>query len=219
MKNKWKWFFLLILPLGIWFIYDNYYFQKYVTLFSVEYPTENKKTVSNKLKDKMNIYMKWTKKKGIKKEKNKEELFANNELHPVSSSKNFNIAKLHHSYPLLTHDGLALLEKIGEKFNEKLKNTNLEGSKFIVTSLTRTESSLSQLKEVNQNASQNSAHLYGECFDISYSTFILPFTKLESCHKNYLRETLAEVILELRNDKLCWALKEFKQPCFHIVCK
>ena len=60
---------------------------RYVVL--VECPAENKETVSNKLKDKMNIYMKWTKKKGIKKGENKEELFANNELHPVSSSKNF----------------------------------------------------------------------------------------------------------------------------------
>lgn len=219
MKNKWNLFFLLALPMCIWFIYNNYYFQKYFTLYSVDCPPENKKIVSNKLKDHMKIYIKLTKKKGIKKCKNREELYKNKKLLPVSSSDNFHIAKLKHSYPLLTKNGITLLEKIGEKFGEKLKGTNLEGAKFIVTSLTRTESSLSQLTKVNKNASKNSAHLYGECFDISYSNFLLPFKKLELCHKKYLKETLAEVILELRNNKLCWALKEFKEPCFHIVCK
>lgn len=167
----------------------------------------------------MKIYIKLTKKKGIKKCKNREELYKNKKLLPVSSSNNFHIAKLKHSYPLLTNNGLALLEKIGEKFEAKLKGTNLEGAKFIVTSLTRTESSLSQLTKVNKNANKNSAHLHGECFDISYSNFLLPFKKLEVCHMKRLKETLAEVILELRNNKLCWALKEFKEPCFHVVTR
>jgi hypothetical protein len=193
------------------------YFERYLLLKSIECPNTVEKRSSKKLNDKMSSYIKTAQKNGIPQCKSPEELYKNKELIKISSNQYFIIDDLTHSYPYLTSEGEKLLNQIGIKFQAKLKGTNLQGTKFIVTSLTRTYESVKSLLKTNGNASAKSAHMHGECFDITYKKFLKAYTRLKPCHTEYLKEILADVILELKQEKECWALTEIRQPCFHIV--
>jgi len=193
------------------------YFERYLMLNNIECTTTSKNNISRKLNDKMPSYIKTAKKNGITKCKNYTELSKNKKLIFITNNKYYKIDRLDYSYPYLTVEGKKLLNKIGANFQSKLKGTNLEGTKFIVSSLTRTVESVKNLRKVNKNASSKSAHMYGECFDIKYSFFQKKYTNLKPCHYEFLKETLANVILNLKQKKECWALTEINQPCFHIV--
>jgi hypothetical protein len=39
------------------------------------------------------------------------------------------------------------------------------------------------------------------------------------CDKWYMKEALAEVIWQLKEEKKCWATYERKQGCFHVVSR
>jgi hypothetical protein len=74
-------------------------------------------------------------------------------------------------------------------------------------------------RRYNSNSSENSPHLYGNTFDISYKRFIVRKLFLTNCDHKYLKEALAEVIWQLRNEKRCWATYERMQNCFHVVAR
>ena len=210
---------ILILALIGIYIFKPHYFDKAITLFKknidgIEFKEKNN---SLKLKDGLSSYIKSARKNGISKCSDKNEVLNNSELIKIANSDFFIIDNLTHSYPYLTEDGENLLNSIGEGFKSKIVNSDLKHSKFIVTSLTRTTESINRLLEVNPTAVTNSAHQYGECFDISYIRFSNLFVKLKPCHIEYLKETLAGVIYELNKNKECWAITENKQHCFHVV--
>jgi hypothetical protein len=69
------------------------------------------------------------------------------------------------------------------------------------------------------NASANSPHLYGNAFDISYKRFIVRKWSLTNCDKKFLKEALAEVIWQLREENRCWATYEKMQNCYHVVSR
>lgn len=123
---------------------------------------------------------------------------------------------MRYSYPFLTPGGKELLDELGVKFSEKLRNTELKEARFVVTSMFRTVSSVSRLRRHNRNAIRHSAHLHGTTFDISYEKFDHP-RALDADEKAYLKETLAQCIFELRSARKCWATYEMWQTCFHIV--
>lgn len=173
---------------------------------------------SSKLNDKTSFYMHKVKLNGIVPCSNEHELVSNNLLF-VDETKNYVVASLTSSYPYLTKKGKSLLDSIGARFNSKLINTPFKGTKFIVSSLTRTTESVNRLMKWNKNAVQNSPHLYGETFDIKYKMFHRPFAFLSKCNKKYLESVLAEVLYEMRTEKKCWVLKEKRQPCFHVVAR
>lgn len=125
---------------------------------------------------------------------------------------------MRYSYPFLTPKGSSLLEKLGEKFKAKLKNTDLKETRFVVTSMFRTVSSVSRLRRHNRNAIRHSAHLHGTTFDVSYDEFDHP-RPLSPDEKAYLKEMLAQSIYELREEKRCWATYELWQTCFHVVSR
>ncbi len=190
-----------------------------IMIENVDCPDTTIKRYSKKLNDKMPSYIELTKKNGIKEAKDVSELSKNKKLEKISDSRYYIIDKLTHSYPYLTEDGEDLLETIGERFQEKLEETDLEGTKFILTSLTRTTESVKKLRKRNSNSSMTSAHFHGECFDIAYARFERPYTRLKDCHIYFLKETLASVLLDLKKEKKCWALTERKIPCFHVVSR
>jgi len=196
-------------------------FNKIITPFkkNIECLEFKEKNNSLNLKDGLKGYIKFASRNGISKCSDKNEVLNNSELIKITNSDFFIIDNLTHSYPYLTEDGENLLNNIGEGFNSKIANSDLKHSKFIVTSLTRTTESINRLLEVNPSAISNSAHQYGECFDITYNRFSNYNVKLKPCHLNYLKEVLAGVIYELKKDKKCWALTENTQPCFHVVSR
>ena len=137
----------------------------------------------------------------------------------INNGNGFIIEKMSHSYPYLTNNGHDLLDEIGKRFQEKISSTRLKGSKFKITSMTRTTDKLKNLREINSNTSANSPHLYGNAFDISYLRFSARKHFLTYCDKNFLKETLAEVIWQIREEKKCWATYEIRQNCFHVVSR
>lgn len=141
------------------------------------------------------------------------------QLFGVRSGRCYKIEDLTYSYPYLTQDSKELLNEIGERFKEKINGEGLRGSRFTVTSMTRTSEMVKSLGKTNINASENSPHLNGNAFDISYTSFSILKLQVTGCDKWYMKEALAEVIYELKKEKRCWATYERKQGCFHVVSR
>ncbi len=137
----------------------------------------------------------------------------------VSSGRLFLVGDLSYSYPCLTREGEDLLEEIARRFRAKADASGLGGSRFIVTSLTRTSEQVRKLKRNNPNASVNSPHVNGNAFDISYIRFRSRKFFITDCDKRFLKEALAEVIVKLRDENRCWATYERNQNCFHVVAR
>lgn len=144
---------------------------------------------------------------------------ASGQLLRVGNSSRYRVGEMTHSYPYLTPNSRKLLNEIGKRFNKKVARDGLKGSKFIITSMTRTSEMIRLLGKTNINASDNSPHLNGNAFDISYSRFHIRKLNVTECDKWYMKEALAEVIWELRQEKKCWATYEKKQGCFHVVSR
>jgi hypothetical protein len=142
-----------------------------------------------------------------------------NELYRVTNRSTVIIEKLTHSYPYLTKEGKSLLAEIGKRFRKRVAAEGIHRASIRVTSLTRTTEILKKLRSVNSNASENSSHFYGNAFDISYVRFSAGKWFLTDCDRWYMKEALAQVIWELREEKRCWATYEINQGCFHVVAR
>lgn len=135
----------------------------------------------------------------------------------VKSCDNYSIDKLTHSYPYLVPEAAALLDSIGGRFRAKLAAQDGGDYRIIVTSLLRTSESVNRLQRRNVNSTDNSAHLYGTTFDISYVDFSRSLFSSKWHGDGELKNLLAEVLLELRDEGLCLVKFERKQGCFHIT--
>jgi hypothetical protein len=177
---------------------------------------------SRKLKDLLPDYIAVSRASGIDKCNDKRELLrkaGGREIFRVRDGRGYLIEDLSFSYPYLTKGGKELLKEIGKRFRKKISGTTLRGSDFKITSMTRTNEILRKLRKSNSNVSENSPHFYGNAFDISYVRFSAKKWFVTDCDKYYLKETLAEVIWQLREEKRCWATYEIKQGCFHVVAR
>jgi len=197
----------------------DYFFTDIIKVKCIDY---KQASFSKKLNNKIPDYIARSIVTGIKKCKDEKEILervAQGKLQKVNNGNGFIVEEMSHSYPFLTKDGKDLLNEIGRRFREKISGTRLRGSRFKITSMTRTTDMLKKLREVNSNTSPNSPHLYGNAFDISYLRFSTRKFFLTYCDKKYLKEALAEVIWDLRQENKCWATYEVKQSCFHVVSK
>lgn len=135
----------------------------------------------------------------------------------IKSGDNYKIDRLSHSYPYLVPQAAELLDTIGVRFNRKLAERGGGRYRLKVTSLLRTEESVNRLKRGNVNSTSNSAHLYGTTFDISYVDFEEAMLNTRKLNDGQLKNLLAEVLLELREQGKCLVKFERKQGCFHIT--
>jgi hypothetical protein len=177
---------------------------------------------SRRLNDRLVDYYAEAKKTGIERCENQFDIgkrISDGKLFRVSSTRRYSIEKLSHSYPYLTEESKDLLNEIGKRFGKKVGRNGLKGSRFIITSMTRTSQGLKGLGSSNGNVSENSPHLNGNAFDISYARFSFIKLHVTECDKWFLKEALAEVIWQLRQEKKCWATYERKQGCFHVVSR
>ena len=85
--------------------------------------------------------------------------------------------------------------------------------------MTRKTENVKSLRSNNKNSSENSPHLYGNAFDITYKRFIVRKWILTNCDRKYLKDALGEVIWQLREEKKCFATYERMQNCFHVVAR
>ncbi len=190
--------------------------------FSVRCKNYQQVNFSKKLNDRIVDYSAQAKARGIAVCSNKKEIeqrVAARKLFRVRSGNMYVVDDMTHSYPYLTRDSKRLLDEIGQRLKEKIAKDGLKGSKMHVTSMTRTTEKVRGLRKTNGNSSENSPHLYGNAFDISYARFSFRKVYVTECDKWYMKEALAEVIWQLRQEKKCWATYEKQQGCFHVVSR
>jgi hypothetical protein len=198
---------------------SDYFFSNIVKVKCIDY---RQGVYSKKLNNKIPDYIVSSGLSGIKKCKDEKEILervSQGKLYEIHNGNGFIVEEMSHSYPYLTKTSQDLLEEIGARFREKISGNRLKGSRFKITSMTRTTEKLIRLRKVNSNTSANSPHLYGNAFDISYLRFSTRKLFLTYCDKKYLKEALAEVIWQLREEKKCWATYEIQQNCFHVVSR
>lgn len=145
------------------------------------------------------------------------------ELVYVAANPFYRVDLLRNSIPYLVPRAAVLLNDIGRNFLDSLLVKGIPLHQVVVTSVTRTQDDLARLSKVNRNASENSCHLYGTTFDISYNRFIaisslsgMPGTEVRS---EQLKKVLAEVLRDLREQEFCYVKYEVKQGCFHITVR
>ena len=197
----------------------DYFFTDIIKVKCIDY---KQGSFSRKLNSNISDYIGQSSLSGIIKcidEKDLREKVAQGNLIKIENGNGFIIDEMSYSYPYLTKESGILLNEIGKRFREKLSGTRLRGSKFKITSMTRTMEKLKNLKTSNVNAISNSPHLYGNAFDISYLRFSTRKLFLTYCDRKYLKEALAEIIWQLREEKKCWATYEVKQYCYHVVSR
>jgi hypothetical protein len=190
--------------------------------FSTKCLDYKQKEFSRKLNDKIVDYSAAAKLTGIKVCKDENELkrrISEGKLVKVRSGNNYIVEKMTFSYPYLTTESKILIDEIAEKLRVKASQKGLTGVRFYITSMTRISDNMKNLRRSNGNASANSPHLYGNTFDISYKRFVAHKWVLTNCDKKFLKEALAEVIWQLREENRCWATYEKVQNCFHIVAR
>ena len=190
--------------------------------FSTRCLDYKQKDFSRKLNDRIVDYSDEAKLNGIKVSKDESELkkrISDGKLVKVKSGGRYIIEKMTFSYPYITKDSKILLDEIARRFSEKCSQKGLPGVRFFITSMTRKIENVKSLKRYNMNASENSPHLYGNAFDISYKRFIVRKWVLTNCDKKFLKEALAEVIWQLREENKCWATYEKVQNCYHVVSR
>jgi hypothetical protein len=137
----------------------------------------------------------------------------------VKNGRSYKVEKMAYSYPYLTPDSKKLLDEIAKRFRKKVRKDGLMGSRFTITSMTRTSENIKDLGKTNINSSENSPHLNGNAFDISYARFLFRKLYVTECDKWYMKEALAEIIWQLKEEKRCWATYEKNQGCFHVVSR
>lgn len=135
----------------------------------------------------------------------------------------YDMDSLTHSVPYLVPQAIALLETIGENFQDSLVNKGLNPNKIIVTSVTRTIEDVKRLRRTNTNSSLKSCHFYGTTFDISWKRFRKiedpDGRPLENVKWETLKLVLSEVLRDLRKADFCYVKYELKQGCFHITAR
>ena len=134
----------------------------------------------------------------------------------IKSCRNYKVAQLRNSIPYLTEDAARLLEMISENFRDSLEAKGIDRHRIIVTSVLRTEEDVQRLMDYNTVAVKNSAHRHATTFDITYRDFDQALLTLDT-NECELKKILAEVLRDLRKDKLCYVRYEIKPGCFHIT--
>ena len=83
----------------------------------------------------------------------------------------------------------------------------------------RTPHTVGKLRRVNRNASANSAHSYATTFDIGYSKFACDDSTATRRTFEDLKNLLATIVRDLRNEGRCYVKHERRQACFHITVR
>lgn len=120
------------------------------------------------------------------------------------------------SIPYLVPRAATLLNDIGRAFFDSLQVKGLPINRFIVTSATRTREDVAILRRHNRNATENSCHMYGTTFDISYTRYNPISTPVSD---DQLKWVLSEVLRDMRESERCYVKYEVKQSCFHVTTR
>ena len=145
------------------------------------------------------------------------------ELVYVASSPYYHVDPLRQSIPYLVPRAAVLLQDIGQAFFDSLYIKGIPLHRLIVTSVLRTEEDVARLRRFNQNATENSCHLYGTTFDICYNRYetVEPpeGPRRRQVRDDTLKFVLSEVLRDMREQGRCYIKYEKKQSCFHMTVR
>ena len=131
----------------------------------------------------------------------------------IESNPKYVVRELSSSSPYVVPKVRDLLEDIAVRFQKKTQSK----TRFIVTSVLRTEEDVKKLRKTNVNASTNSCHCNATTIDISYVRFEEDRVKPRDLYQ--LRLALAQTLHELRKEGRCYVKIERKQYCYHITVR
>lgn len=134
----------------------------------------------------------------------------------IVSNRDYYVDELTHSHPYLVAPAATLLSDIARAFRDSLAARGGGDYRIKVTSVLRTPATVGKLKRRNVNAVEESTHLYGTTFDISYSKFICDSPKNPRTQED-LKNLLGEILFKFREEGRCLVKYERKQSCFHIT--
>lgn len=129
----------------------------------------------------------------------------------LHNTRYYKIDPLTSSVPYLVPKAADFLTALGRLMQEYNGTT----SRFIITSVLRTEADVKSLRRRNGNASENSTHCYATTVDITYNRFDIHGKTWEG----QLKEDLARALYDLQERGYCYVKYEVKQPCFHITVR
>ena len=138
------------------------------------------------------------------------------ELVYIAASPYYHVDRLKSSIPYLVPRAAVLLQDIGQTFYDSLYAKGVPLNKLIVTSVLRSMDDVAKLQRHNQNATENSCHLYGTTFDICYNRYH-PVARY--VRDDTLKWVLSEVLRDMRRQERCYVKYEVKQGCFHITVR
>ena len=151
-------------------------------------------------------------------------LIEQHKLVNICNSPFYIVDDLTHSMPYLVPKAQHLLNTICLNFIDSLQIKGLPMYLPMVTSVLRTEEDVSRLQRGNGNATTHSCHCYGTTVDITYNRFV-PLLGYYTPNAPLLRwdmkmkQVLAEVLNDLRQQGLCYVKYEKKQACFHLTVR
>lgn len=146
--------------------------------------------------------------------KDREGVLQQTGLERVRSCRYVKVAGMSHSLPYLTPSAKKELISICSDFNKECRAKSLPQARLIVTSMLRTITDVQELRDHNPNAVENSAHLYGTTFDISWAYY--QSLSRQATGSDYL-SVLIDVLNDHRKKGLIYARYEATQKCFHIT--
>jgi hypothetical protein len=229
-------FIFILITIGILVVISIFFTHKFIqfkkTKENINYISEcdhvrfaNEPIVpSNKLKDPNELQLIHAQKNGLKKPfctdkefmESLDSLKRNAILVEVTDNRFYQLKSLTHSQPYLIPEAVDMLNEIGYRFQERLKEKKYNNYRFRITSLLRTEEAQKNLHHHNGNAILRSTHVYGTTVDISYKNFYN--TDKDTIESSYeALQTLTKVLLEMRRECKLLAVREHKQSCFHIT--
>jgi hypothetical protein len=153
------------------------------------------------------------------------------------------VRELDHSVALVLPATRALLQEIGERFQQRIGALGLPPYRLEVTSVLRTAESQADLRAVNPNAAAGtSTHEYGTTLDIAYSSYAAPADAYTAAHEGpewlgvyldriaaavleaaaarksrELQAILGEVLIDLQNGGAVMVTLERQQPVYHLT--
>jgi hypothetical protein len=129
-------------------------------------------------------------------------------LTEIGSNFYYELDTLTHSYPYLLPDAKSFLHELGVAYQQACTEKEIPFQRYIVTSATRTISSVRRLRRINRNSIRFSPHLKGKTIDIASDRF----------EKPQLSAFIA-TLNELRMQGRCFVKYERIQGCFHITVR
>ena len=122
------------------------------------------------------------------------------------------------SVPYLVPKAAQLLKEIGYAFQDSIRKRGGKAYRIKVTSVTRTDYSVSKLRRRNRAATENSCHRYGTTVDISWVKFDCMDQSMVISLED-LKNILAEVVQDFRQRGRCYAIFERRSGCLHITVR